>query len=70
VQPQTLPEDVENAVIETAKTFYQQRKTDSAVVEKQMGAARLRFAEQSAGTVEPGLPPRAVGLLARWVRRA
>ena len=68
VSVQDLPLDVEQAVIETAKTYYQQRKTDSAVVEKQMGMARLRFSEQGGGDGEPGLPPRAVGLLRPWVR--
>ena len=67
VSVQDLPLDVEQAVLETAKTYYQQRKTDSAVVEKQMGMARLRFSEQG-GAGEPGLPPRAIGLLRPWVR--
>jgi len=65
---QTLPRDVERGVLEIAKTLHQQRKTDSAVVEKQMGAARLRFNEQGGAGV--ALPPRAVGLLRPWVRRA
>ena len=68
VEVQNLPLDVEQGVLETAKSFYQQRKTDSAVVEKQMGMARLRMAEQG-GDAGPGLPPRAVGLLRPWVRR-
>ena len=67
VSVQDLPLDVEQAVLETAKTYYQQRKTDSAVVEKQLGMARLRFSEQG-GAGEPGLPPRAIGLLRPWVR--
>lgn len=69
VEVQSLPLDVEQAVLETAKSYYQQRKTDSAVVEKQMGMARLRMAEQGSDG-GPGLPPRAVGLLRPWVRRA
>ena len=68
VAVQTLPLDVEQAAIETAKSYYQQRKTDSAVVEKQMGMARLRYSEQGGGAGDPGIPPRAAGLLRHWVR--
>ncbi len=68
VSPQTLPLDVEQAALETAKSYYQQRKTDSAVVEKQMGMARLRYSERGGGAGDPGIPPRAAGLLRRWVR--
>ncbi len=68
VAVQTLPLDVEQAALETAKSYYQQRKTDSAVVEKQMGMARLRYSEQGGGAGDPGIPPRAAGLLRHWVR--
>lgn len=67
IDPQTLPKDVEQATIETAKTFYSRRKDDSKIVEKQMQGARVRFAEQG-GEGDIGLPPRAVGLLRPWVR--
>lgn len=61
-------DDVEKACIETVKSFYLSRTTDSNLIEKQAGPMRLRYAEDKAGA--PGLPATCVGLLRPWVRAA
>ena len=65
---QTLPYDVEQACLETVKSAYSSRGTDSAIVEKQMGVARLRYSESGGGADGFGLPPIATALLRRWTR--
>lgn len=65
----SLPRDIEQAAIETAKTWFNQRESDSAIVEKQAGPMRVRYAERLTGEGE-ALPPLAAALLRRWVRAA
>ena len=62
-------DDLEKAAIETVKSWYQRRKDDADVVEKQVGQLRIRRSEaDNARTL--GLPPSAIGLLRPWVRAA
>lgn len=62
---QTLPGDVEQAAIETVKTWYAGRSLVGNVAEKAIGDLRIRFAEP---TTEMGLPFTAVALLDPWRR--
>jgi len=63
---QTLPKDVETAVIATTKSYFATRTVDSSIVERHAGPIGIRMAENRASG--PGLPPIAVGLLRPWVR--
>lgn len=69
VVSQTLPADIEKACIETVKHFYLTRRDDSNVVEKQVGAMRLRYSESDEAQLL-GIPAAAIGLLRPWVRAA
>lgn len=62
----TLPKDIEAAALTTAKAYWGARKNSGDVVEKQLGAARLRFSEGGGGS----LPSLAAALLAPYVRSA
>lgn len=62
-----LPADVEQACLAAAKFYFGGRKDSGDVVEKQLGAARLRFSESSGGGSLPGL---ACALLRPYVRSA
>jgi hypothetical protein len=61
-----LPADIETACLTTAKAFFGGRKDAGDIVEKQLGAARLRFSEGGGGAL-PGL---ACALLKPYVRSA
>jgi hypothetical protein len=61
-----LPADIENAALTVAKAYYGGRKDSGGIVEKQLGAARLRFSEQGGS----GLPSLACALLGPYVRSA
>lgn len=62
---QTLPGDVEQAALETVKTWYLGRSLTGNIAEKSIGDLRIRFAEP---TTEMGLPFSAVALLDPWRR--
>jgi len=61
-----LPFDLEKAALETTKTLYVGRATDSNIVEKSAGPMRLRYSEGGNGSI----PAICVGLLQPWVRAA
>jgi hypothetical protein len=61
-----LPADVEAACLATAKFYFGGRKDSGDIVEKQLGAARLRFSEGGGGS----LPAIACALLGPYVRAA
>lgn len=66
---QSLPEDVEKAAIEAVKTWYDARKDNANLVEKQVGPVRVRYSESELAQ-NRGLPSLCVGLLRPWVRSA
>jgi hypothetical protein len=63
----TLPGDVERSILEIVKSLYAQRATDSMLIEKQLGPARVRYSENR-GSGAIGLPPTAAALLKPWIR--
>jgi hypothetical protein len=76
VSVKSLPGDVEQAAIETIKTWFLKRSADAEIVEKQMGPAMIRYergasvSEFTGTVVGSSLPPLAAALLRRWVRAA
>ena len=67
VDVSNLPADIETAALAAAKFYFGGRKDSGDVVEKQLGAARLRFAESGGAGSLPGL---AAALIRPYVRAA
>lgn len=64
---QSLPKDVEAAVIQTVKSYYAARAVDSRIVERHAGPIGIRMSESPSAFA--GVPPLAAGLLRPWIRR-
>lgn len=64
-----LPYDIEMAVIETAKTWFLARQSDSTIRSKTVGDLSISYATESCGS-GAALPTLARNLLAPWRRQA